>query len=246
VEERCEVFRPGAGPRHKNAFHFTTREKFDRAIADLDAAIPNLEAHEIVVRLMEIAGSIGDGHTGVHLPTSFKLYPVALFWFGDELRVIAATKDADEARGAKVLKIGGVPIAEVAERVKRVIPQDENTWFELSTTAAHIARPEILHALGVVPSVGAATFTLESDDGKPFDVSLTPIEVEPNMTVRFKPASATIPVSRQHPTEAFWFTLLPDGKTLYANFRRYDTVEKDAKAMFALLDSSKATRLSSI
>src|SRR5258708_40333141 len=46
--------------RHKNAFPFTTREQFDKAIADLDAAIPSLEADQIVVRLMAITASIGD------------------------------------------------------------------------------------------------------------------------------------------------------------------------------------------
>src|SRR5688572_26630467 len=59
--------------RHKNAFHFTPREQFDRAVADLDAAIPSLEPHQIVVRLMGITAAVGDGHTNVHLPASFKL-----------------------------------------------------------------------------------------------------------------------------------------------------------------------------
>ena len=76
--------------RHKNAFHFTPREQFDRMVADLDAAIPVLEAHQIVVRMMGITAAIGDGHTGVHLPASFHLYPVALSWFGGELRVAGA------------------------------------------------------------------------------------------------------------------------------------------------------------
>lgn len=229
--------------RHKNAFHFTTREQFERAVADLDAAIPNLEAHQIVVRLMEITASIGDGHTGVHLPSSFKIYPVSLFWFGEELRVVAATKDAKEALGAKVVKINGVPIAEVLNRVKRVMSRDENEWYELGTSTAFIANPEILHALGIVPSVRAATFSLESDDGRSFDLELTPIQVGPDRKVSMTGASATVPVSRQHPTDALWFTLLPDGKTVYANFRRYDSLERDAKALFDLVDSSKATRL---
>jgi hypothetical protein len=229
--------------RHKNAFHFTTQEQFNRAIADLTAAIPDLESYQIVVRLMEITASIGDGHTGVHLPASFTLYPVALYWFGDELRVVAATTDAKEALGAKVVKIGGVPIEEVADRVKRVISRNENEWYELGTGAAHIARPEILQALGIVPSLQAATFTLENDDGKRFDLSLTPIELQPDMRAKMKSASATAPVSRQHPADALWFTLLPDGKTVYVNFRRYDTIERDCKALFKFLDANKATRL---
>ena len=41
--------------RHKNLFHTVSREAFDRSVADLDAAIPALEDHQIVVGLMRIA-----------------------------------------------------------------------------------------------------------------------------------------------------------------------------------------------
>jgi C-terminal processing protease CtpA/Prc len=94
-----------------------------------------------------------------------------------------------------------------------------------------------------VPSVQSATFTLETDEGKTFDLPLTPIDVQPDLAVRFTPASTTIPVSRQHPTDALWFTLLPDGETVYVNFRRYDTLGRDARALFDFVDSSKAKRL---
>ena len=40
--------------RHKNAFHTTTREKFEKAVAELDAAIPTLQPHEVIVGMMRI------------------------------------------------------------------------------------------------------------------------------------------------------------------------------------------------
>jgi hypothetical protein len=230
--------------RHKNAFHFTTREQFDRAVADLDAAVPSLEAHQIVVRLQGIAATIGDGHTGVHLPESFKLYPVALFWFGGELRVTGAAPAARSALGAKVLKINGVPIDEVAARVKRVVSQDENEWYVLATTPSFIMRPEVLHTLGVVPGVASATFTLEDDQGRPFDVDLTPFSQEPGSPPRFAGASAVQPVSRQHQEEAFWYVVLPDAQTLYVNFRRYTSLEDNARKLFEFMDANpRVTRL---
>ena len=58
--------------RHKNAYHATSQEQFARAVAELEAAIPSLEAHQIIVRLQQIAASVGDGHTGVRLFASFK------------------------------------------------------------------------------------------------------------------------------------------------------------------------------
>src|SRR5688572_2551901 len=57
--------------RHKNAFHATTRETFERAVAELDTAIAELQDHQIVVRLSQLTAMIGDGHTRVQLPLYF-------------------------------------------------------------------------------------------------------------------------------------------------------------------------------
>src|SRR6185436_8595870 len=51
--------------RHKNLYHATSREQFERAVAELDTAIPSLQDHQIIVRLHQIAATVGDGHTGV-------------------------------------------------------------------------------------------------------------------------------------------------------------------------------------
>ena len=124
--------------RHKNLYHAVSKEQFASAVADLDAAIPTLQDHEIIVRLHQIAALVGDGHTGVHLPAYFKRYPLALFWFGDELRVIATSADYEKARGARVVKIGAFDIDEVRVRVDRCFPSadNENTWYELATSPA--------------------------------------------------------------------------------------------------------------
>ena len=92
--------------RHMNLFHSMSREQFERAVGELEAAIPSLEDHQIVVGLQQIAARVGDGHTGVHQPPWFQLYPLALFWFGDELRVTAATREYERALGARVVRIG--------------------------------------------------------------------------------------------------------------------------------------------
>src|SRR5262245_61968874 len=86
--------------RHKNDFNAVSKEDFEKAVSDLDAAIPTLQPHQVVVRLQQIAALVGVGHTGVHTPASFKPYPLALWWFGSELRVTAAAKEYPRALGA--------------------------------------------------------------------------------------------------------------------------------------------------
>src|SRR5437899_2745433 len=49
--------------RHKNAFHNISRQDFEKAVAELDAALPSLSPSGIVVGMLKITARIGDAHT---------------------------------------------------------------------------------------------------------------------------------------------------------------------------------------
>ena len=66
--------------------------------------------------MLQITAMIGDAHTYVHLPQTFKLYPVSLYWFGSDLRVVRAAPENKQALGAKVVKVGGMNISDVQTR----------------------------------------------------------------------------------------------------------------------------------
>ena len=236
--------------RHKNLFHTVSREEFADAVARLDSAIPALEAHHIVVRMKQITALVGDGHTGVHTPSYFTLYPIALYWFGAELRVTAATKEYQRALGARVVGIGSLGIDEVQARIATCFPSaaNENPWFVLSTSPAFITRPEFLHALGIVPTLGPAQFHFEDDQGSRFTLAISPVVMPPvvNRAVTLPgliPAAKSQPLFRQRPAEPFWFTYLPDSQTVYVSFRGYRGLGANARALFALLDRNPATRI---
>ena len=219
--EDLQHFARELAKRHANAFHHTTREQFERAVAELDAAIPSLEDHQIVVRLLQLTSKVGDAHTYVHLPQTFKRYPVVLFWFGRDLRVVRAAGEYKDALGTRVVKIGGVEIGEVQARLLSVLSQDENEWFVLGNSPAYMVIPEVLHTLGVVPDVGRAAFTFEDDKGKQFTMGVAPVVPDANLGSLLLSAAKSEPLYRQRPTEQFWFTHLPDSQTVYVNFRGY-------------------------
>ena len=236
--------------RHKNLYHATTKEQFERAVAELDQALPTLQDHQIVVRLMQIAAAVGDGHTGVHLPGWFERYPLMLWWFGKELRVLAAGDAQASARGLRLVRIGDLGIDEVRSRVATCFPSaaNENEWYELSTSPAFIIVPEVLHTLGIVPGVGPASFTFEDDAGKSVALEIAPVELafvdgKPtlNLTSAVKPEER--PITRPRPGEPLWFTYLPDSQTVYANWSGYDSVGANARKLFQLVDEHPTKRL---
>lgn len=235
--------------RHKNLYHATSREQFEHAVADLDAAIPSLQDHQIIVKLQQIAASVGDGHTRVRLPEFFKRYPINVYWFGGELRVIAAAKEYQSALGARVVKIGDLDIADAAARVATCFPStdNENEWYVLSMTPELLVRPEVLHALGVVPDLSRGTFTLEDDAGRRSTVEISPIVLPPvvNNTVNIGmvPLVAQPPLFRQKLGEPFWFTHLQDSGTTYVNFKRYPALKQNSQALFGAIDRNRPERL---
>ena len=236
--------------RHKNLFHSVTREEFDRLVAQLDSAIPSLQPHQIVVRMKQITARVGDGHTGVWLPNTFTIFPIALSWFGKELRITAAAPEYQRAIGTRVVAIGGIPIDEVEARVETTFPSaaDENEWFVLNTSPPHIVRPEVLQALGIVKDLGPASFELEDDQGRRLTVPIAPISPPPVVNnaftfTGFQSAASRQPLFRQRPAEAFWYTWLPDSQTVYVSFRSYASLGENARKLFAELDQRPPARL---
>jgi Peptidase family S41 len=235
--------------RHKNLYHAISQEQFQHAVAELDAAIPSLQDHEIVVRMLQIAASVGDGHTRVQLPPSFKRYPINLFWFGRELRVTAAGKDYQSVLGTRVVSIAGVPIDDVQARIISCFPSaaNENEWYVLSASPAFIVRPEVLHALGIVPDPARAPFTFADDQGRQVTLEISTVAVPPPVrgvvTLGLVGAAKQQPLSRQRQGEPFWFTHLPDSQTTYVSFRRYTSLRDHAKALFTFINKNPTTRL---
>jgi len=227
--------------RHKNLYHAVSQPEFERAVAELDRAIPSLEDHQTIVRMQQIAAMVGDGHTGVHIPRYFKRYPISVYWFGRELRVTAAGDAYRTAIGTRVVKVGDSGIDEVMSRIVTCFPsaENENEWYVLSTSPAFLTVPEALHTLGVVPGLGPASFTFEDDQGTPLVLEITPVDVpivDGNPRLQLTPAVAPDkqPLGRQRPGEMYWFTYLPDSQTVYVNFRGYDSLGENARKLFKL------------
>ena len=236
--------------RHKNLFHAVSREQFERSVAELDKEIPSLQDHQIIVRMHQIAAAVGDGHTGVQLPPYFKLYPIGLYWFGGELRVMGGAKEYESAIGTRVVRIGALSIDEVQKRILSCFPsaENENEWYVLSTSPAFIVRPEVLHTLGIVTDPGHAPFTFEGDQGKQITLDISPAAAPPVANKAYAPAgwisaAKAQPLFRQKPAESFWFTYLSDSQTTYVSFRGYDSLGGHAKEMFASLDDNPTKRL---
>ncbi|HVF09442.1 MAG TPA: hypothetical protein VNA16_01490 [Abditibacteriaceae bacterium] len=231
--------------RHKNAFHTVSREAFERAVAELDAAIPSLQEFEIIVRLQQIIAMVGDAHTtfSTFPPKTFRRYPLSLVWFGDELRVTRTVAAYRRALGGRVVRIGEASVTDVSAKVSHLVPQENDYWVRF-VSPGYMTSPEVLFTLKILPGFERGQWTFEDTEGKQFSLEMS--AVLPDEKIEWLSTLKDVPLYRQRQGEQFWFTPLPGSQTLYVNLRGYpeaSTFKRLADDLLKSVDASPPGRL---
>ena len=229
--------------RHKNAFHTVSKGQFERAIAELDAAIPSLQEHEILVGLRRIIAMVGDAHTALAPPENFHRYPLTLYWFGNDLRVLRTTADYKRALGTRVIGVGRLNLVEATARVNTLVPRENEQFLRYANTGL-LPSAEVLHALKIAPDLKHAQWTFEDTEGKRFSLDIE--AVASDAKVEWLSTLKEAPLYRQRSNELMWVTALPDSHTVYLNLKVYpdaSTFKRVAEETFKLIDSSQSKRL---
>jgi hypothetical protein len=159
--EDLHALATGIARRHKNAFQFTAKAKFEAAVAALDNQIPSLKSYQVLVGMMRILAIVGDGHTrSDDLFNSFSQFPVDLYWFDGQLRVIRTTPQYRQALGGRVVAIDSMAIADADRKVGSIIEQHETEGWVKRFSAFYLACPEILEYFGIINNLGRASYTI--------------------------------------------------------------------------------------
>ncbi|MGQ0715296.1 MAG: hypothetical protein ACT4PJ_16480 [Gemmatimonadaceae bacterium] len=252
--------------RHRNLYHTTSAAAFDSAAKELHERIPTLARHEIILEMARIVAMTGDGHTNLY-PTldtaiGFRTLPVALYLFRDGLYVRAAHSIHADLAGARVLRIGGVSPDEAYARVRPYIGRDNEMGVKFFAPYL-LAMPEVLHAIGIAPSIDSVLFELEVAGAvreawlRPVGpVELMPADADASwrpranwVDVRDQAGSAPPLWLSRDPTKAlWWFTVIPESRTVYAQINQVrnsatETFADFTARMLAAVDSVNADRL---
>ena len=226
---------------HANAIFSLPKKGFDSEIAALDRRIGTANADEIYVGLKQIAKSIGDGHTGMGDPPDRRVMPIEIARFGEEFRVTAGGPGLERGLGAKVLKIGGMPIAQVWAKVLTLTARAELPVFRDADAPVFLSRGYALHGLEVISDRNHAVYTLQDDAGHIFDLDVRGLK--PDEDAKMKSIYRGDVLRYQRPDDGFWCKALPAARAVYCGWRSYEDLEAKATAMFALIDSSKSKKL---
>ncbi len=210
--------------RHMSAFHFTSRERFEASVADLDRQLPQLDAAHVYVGMMRIVNSIGDGHTYLRFPADSDDFPVTIARFGSEYRVVSAPPQFAKAIGGRLIAINDMPIERVHDLILAVTPQDETPQLREAQVTGWMTTGILLHGLDITPVAGVARLHLIDDRGEK-----TAIDLQPESTQELRWAYTTRPLFREHPEKTFWHVWLPESRTGYCNWRSYKNLREHAR-----------------
>jgi len=242
---------------HKSLFHSMTREEFESTVKNLDQRIPALSRNQTIVELTRLVAMIGDGHTYIDLqepPTSFRHYPVRLYWFPDGLYVVSADKEYSSIAGGRVVKLGRTSGQNAYQAVSNVVPHDNE--FQLKwLTPFYMCLAEVLDGLNLVDDLEAVPLIVEKN-GMQATVVLKPEAgpssphngwVLPANWVDARDPNSPTPLWLKDPANKYWFEYLKDSRTLYVQFNQVgqkddETIEAFFKRVMAFADANPVDR----
>lgn len=204
---------------HHNPYHHTSKEVFDSSISSLRSNIGSLSDEQIVVELMKMLGSLGNGHNLI-IPTSpkngsLKRLPVQLYLFDDGVYIVAAEEDFQQWIGYKVESIGGTPIKEALQKTNTVNARD-NAMQTLWLGPYYLGLPDVLEALGIIKNANQVTIVLSDAKKESKELTMSPITW--NFTGFPKIPELQIepqPLFLSKKNDPYWYKQLKDGKVIY-------------------------------
>jgi tetratricopeptide (TPR) repeat protein len=242
-------------------FKKTTAREFDDAVDALHSSIPNMQDHQIVVGLSKLVSSFKYGHTQLgfrSLPNPFHQLPMNLYQFKDGVYIQGVHRDYEQALGAEVIAIAGMPIDAVLKAIYPVVPVENDQFFK-AYGFRYIISPEILHAQGVIKELSdTVNFTLDKN-GQTFKMAFTALENGSYVPLNYgfvKQDEQWLDARLQDETplylknldKIYFFEYLADQKTIYV---RHSQIQDDSSEdtpqfysrVFDFIDQNDVERL---
>jgi hypothetical protein len=226
---------------------------FDRAAAELDAAIPGLTDAQILVGMMKLVRYLDDGHARVTWPEEDKemsrMLPVDMFMFAEGLYVTGTAPGLERLLGARVEKIGGLTVDEAMAALDPVMPRDNSHWLTL-TFPVLVRYTAILEGLGIDHAL-----TVRLADGTTDEVRLeaAPIDFHwdrypAGWVALTDTATVPLPLHLRHRELPFWFEYRPADDLVYFQFNSVrdhpaETFAAFCDRLFGFVEDRNAGRL---
>ncbi|NTS76295.1 peptidase S41 [Catenovulum sp. SM1970] len=220
---------------HIDLFHSQSETQFEQKLADLTANLPNMTRNQVLVELMKITQSIGDGHTAFPLwAAKLNSFPFELTHINNRFYVTHTTHDYRKLLGAELVSIDGQPILEIAQAVNQVAQFVENPYSLNVRTARYLPKAEILNGLGIIADSAQAEFTFRNNKVQHVETLKSSRKYQYTEFISYR-NEARFRIEKRA-TEDLWFAGSADKQAVYFKFRHYASVSQMDSLAEKLLD----------
>ena len=235
---------------HVEPFHTISEGAFAAEVAALDERIPDLSDAQIVLEMMRLVASLGDGHSFLVPYGTFYLnaYPFFAYRFADGWFVLHARAPHEDLRGAKLVRIGDTPPDQVYEDVTPYLHGD-NAQSRLEHGSLGIVMADLLHFLKITESSDEAAFTFRRQDDSEETITMKAVAFPMyNLWRQQWPADTDPPRYRRDAHLPYWLEYLSETNTVYIKFNAVRNAEDRhfmafSKEVMAALDENDANSL---
>lgn len=207
---------------HYSPHHAISKADFSKEMQDIKASIASLSDEEIIVKLMRVVGSLGNGHNLI-IPTSpkkgaFKKLPIQFYHFNDGIFIIDAEEGLKQWIGYKVEFVENTPIEEALQKTNAVNARD-NDMQTLWLGPYYLGLPDVLKDLGIIKNTDQVTITLSDVSGNIQKVKMNPISWNftgfPKLS---KLKDNPQPLFLSKTEDPYWYKILPQQNAIYVQF----------------------------
>lgn len=202
-KEDLAFFADNLKSKHVKPFTKTSEKLFDHEVNSINP--DKLTDQQIVMKLWQILGSVGDSHTRLGPPRniSFTQYPIAFIYLTDGWYVFAVDQAHELALEGKLLKIGSTPIDEACKKLSTLIASENASQTE-NQLKRMLQLSDPLHFLGIVDDPLKCSFTIQTKEGREAVVTLAPITNKPaTWKYAIKPDRWPVHLKQNRPQHGF-------------------------------------------
>ncbi|HKP44987.1 MAG TPA: hypothetical protein VJT50_00180, partial [Pyrinomonadaceae bacterium] len=227
-------------------YRTTTKAEFRQSVTELAARVGKLTDAQMVVEIMKLMHSLGDGHTGLLTPPQKPEWNLALplqfFFFKEGLYIIAGDPKYKNLLGSQVLQIGDHSVDEVMKSLDPIISRDNELWPR-QLGPYHMRSLPLLNALGLVSDTKKIDLKLRGVDGNERTVNVEADADHPTSHIwndfptdwitYAQTLPAPLPLYLKNTRPHYWFEYLEPQKIVYFQYNAVLDDEKESIAAFA-------------
>lgn len=202
--------------KHTNLFAKITKADFERKVDAIILSSTTLTYNSFVVRLLELLVSIGDEHTFIELDFQ-KTLPIQFTAFKEGVFVTAISAEKNISLPAKLLAINNHPMDTVILRFKKIVQSENPSYFQVGLLR-YLNNPLILQGLAINSHIDTTIYTLETLDGKRFDITINAVPAAQQPALERAKAFNTLPANQEKGN--YWFSYDEPHQLLYFNYSK--------------------------